>query len=418
MGLMRLLSGTVAVLVVTVEAFSVLPRAPWLEVSSIRRCAPAAALTTLRQTVVVVPFRTARWNPLAFKPDESVDLYGGDDDKEEPEDPKPTTDSERLGVMATFLATRLSGAFLLTKVQQQQGKTTPPARSPEVAQVPKEGVATATKQPEAEESVREVRKTTSEAQMAEAKTETAWKAATEEEEAKENTTSFPVAEETLPVKEEEMEAAPTELVEGASVPVADEATPEIVPKEAASIPVNEEAPPERGEIEAPPTELKETATIPVSEESPPLETDTTIVAAPTESEKKTTLTEADTMEPAEELATVGVKSDSESLETASMAAIKGAELDTVESKAKSAEAATSEVETTEARVETIEVPSLMHKKEGDRSIGLKDEFVESDVEVSSVKKGWDCAPSVPAEISMEFGKPLEIVKDNLSPISL
>lgn len=412
---MRLLSGTVAVLVVTVEAFSVLPRAPWLEVSSIRRCAPAA-LTTLRQTVVVVvPFRTARWNPLAFKPDESVDLYGGDD--KEPEDPKPT-DSERLGVMATFLATRLSGAFLRTKVQQQ-GETPPPARIPEVAQVPKEGVATATKQPEAEESVREVRKTTSEA---EAKTETAWKAATEEE-AKENI-SFPVAEETLPVKEEEMEAAPTELVEeGASVPVAEEATPEIVPKEAASIPVNEEAPPERGEIEAPPTELKETATIPVSEESPPLETDTTIDAAPTESEKKTTLTEVDTMEPAEELATVGVKSDSESLETA-MEANKGAKLDTVESKARSAEAATSEVETTESReaaepnrFETIEVPSLMHKKEGDRSIGLKDEFVESDVEVSSVKKGWDCAPSVPAEISMEFGKPLEIVKDNLSPIS-
>eukprot|EP00977_Amphora_coffeiformis_P026938 scaffold31792_cov168-Amphora_coffeaeformis.AAC.14 len=65
-------------------------------------------------------------------------------------------------------------------------------------------------------------------------------------------------------------------------------------------------------------------------------------------------------------------------------------------------------------VETAEVPSLMHEKEGDRNIGLKDAFVEVTDGVG--EELWSGIPVIPQAISLEFGRPLQVVKDGIPPI--
>ena len=90
-----------------------------------------------------------------------------------------------------------------------------------------------------------------------------------------------------------------------------------------------------------------------------------------------------------------------------------------ETDTKATEESTGEEEKDEADVLTAEVPSLMHEKEGDRNISLRDDFVESKPKVLVDGEGdtWSWIPAIPEEISLEFGRPLQVVKDSVPPIS-
>lgn len=70
---------------------------------------------------------------------------------------------------------------------------------------------------------------------------------------------------------------------------------------------------------------------------------------------------------------------------------------------------------------TTEVPSLMHEKEGDRNIGLKDNYDFIETRSGDAADGeagvWGGVPDIPQEISLEFGRPLQVVKESIPPIS-
>jgi len=72
-----------------------------------------------------------------------------------------------------------------------------------------------------------------------------------------------------------------------------------------------------------------------------------------------------------------------------------------------------DVEESTEDVETAEVPSLMHEKEGDRKIGLKDDFVDV---TDGEGELWSGIPAIPNEISLDFGRPLQVVRDGIPPI--
>ena len=74
---------------------------------------------------------------------------------------------------------------------------------------------------------------------------------------------------------------------------------------------------------------------------------------------------------------------------------------------------TADEEDTKADVETTEVPSLMHEKEGDRNIALKDDFVEV---TDGEGELWSGIAAIPPEISLDFGRPLQVVKDGIPPL--
>ena len=251
-----------------------------------------------------------------FKPDESVDLYGGDEEKEEDDDDDDSLadkDEPDVQWMATFVVNRLARAYIRNKMKRMRDQQSKAAEQEVVVQEDKTESPPDANVVEEVVAVAEIAETPVEADV------------TKEEEI---TTASKGGDET--VEETVVEETVEPHVEGEDV---------------------------SGETAAYSVENLEEGS---STEN--------VVAASDESDNKV------------------------SVET------------------------TNEEEKDEAVVLTAELPSLMHEKEGDRNIRLRDDLVEA--KPSNVGDGdiWGRIPVIPQEISLEFGRPLQVVQEGVPPI--
>ena len=271
--------------------------------------------------------RIARFMPpLAFKPDESVDLYGDDEDDDDGED-SPENQGPDLQLMAAFLANRLGRAYLKNKLRQA-------SKAPEESLPGKPAMA--------EPANTEVAGVSDEVEVAGQVDET------------DSTTENTTASSTI-----------DEASEDTTV-VAEEAEVEEM------------------------TESSCTEKVEMTTESPSESTDDNTITDDLEREdEKGQATDAEHLTQ-EEATTINDFPVTESTDT----------------------------ETDTPDVETIEVPSLTHEKEGDRNIGLADEFVETIAgeEVDGSVSNWTIIPEIPEAISLKFGRPLPVVEDGVPPI--
>lgn len=252
-----------------------------------------------------------------FKPDESVDLYGGDDDDEEEEDEDDSLadkDEPDVQWMATFVVNRLARAYIRNKMKQMRDQQSKASEQEVVAEEDKTESPPDANVVEEVAAVAEIAETPVEADV---------------------------------TKEEEIATASKEGAETVEETVVTE---------------TEETPVARADVSG---EIAAASVENLEEES----STENVVAASDENDNKV------------------------SVET------------------------TNEEEEEEAADLTAELPSLMHEKEGDRNISLRDDFVEAKPP-SNVGEGdiWGRIPVIPQEISLEFGRPLQVVQEGVPPI--
>lgn len=315
-----------------------------------------------------------RWN-LPFKPDESVEIYGNkdDDDDAAPEEPKEEeSDSERLEFMAVFLVNRLGRAYLRNKLQSMRES---------------DQAKTAVEKAKSFNTLNESEETNKAEKLAEP-------AGSKFENTQGVTAESDVS----------SEISDTEVLEG----------------KAGNVFISGPAPITE-EVEAVGDKRNEDV---ATEASVDVVADTD--GAENISDTKLEKTEVKDIEKA--ISTKeGISSDeaTDSVETPGSELKADAASDAADTMAAfDTEKGSVQIGKDEGQSDdnTVEVPSLAHEKEGDRNIGLKDEFVDKKgIEAVDEESGHSTGeaisfPPIPKEISMEFGRPLQVVQDGLPPI--